>query len=334
VAAVASQASEPSGERLVGGDGERGGVGVVTAEVDGAELGRGPRVPGLLVLVRPGPRGDGLGRGDRLGGVGRRVVGKRLGAERAVERLLGRVAVTGERRVVEPGLLDAGERRIGRRHRRARRGMRGRGHGHGRDTGSARPRPGMQRRRRREDGGRRLHGRVRSRGSGGSRQLHRGAGPGPHHGPVRAARRRHRRSGGERGDRRGGGRARGRQGMTPVVSDWDEGGGSGARGVRCGNLAPGEAGGPPSPRPGNGTAPSRSRSPSTDGGRAGGAASVGRRGISVWQVLHLSLAPPGGMRRSSMLYAVWQDGHVMRMWRAPEASRLPRAVRGRRTLRA
>ena len=93
----------------------------------------------------------------------------------------------------------------------------------------------------------------------------------------------------------------------------------------------------PRPSPGSGTAPSLSRTPPTVGagdGAGAGAAGGGRKGISVWQVLHLSLAPPGGMRRSSMLYAVWQDGHVTRMGRNPEASRLPRGVRGRRTLRA
>src|SRR6185295_5771075 len=126
----------------------------------------------------------------------------------------------------------------------------------------------------------------------------------------------------------------GGSGITPVVADWAVGGRSGTRGVRCGSPAAGESGGAPRPSPGNGTAPSRRRTPATDGACTGAAASGGRRGISVWQVLHLSLAPPGGMRRSSMLYAVWQDGHVTRMGSGPEASRLPRAVRGRRTLRA
>jgi hypothetical protein len=121
-------------------------------------------------------------------------------------------------------------------------------------------------------------------------------------------------------------------GMTPVVFDCDVGAGSGTRAVSGG--MPGAGAPPPRPSPGSGTAPSLNRTPATEGAGAGGAAaSGGRKGISVWQVLHLSLAPPGGMRRSSMLYAVWQDGHVTRMGRAPEASRLPRGLRGRRTLR-
>ena len=125
--------------------------------------------------------------------------------------------------------------------------------------------------------------------------------------------------------------------MTPVVSDWEIGGGSGARGVSRGIAAAGPLPAAPRPSPGSGTAPSLNRTPPTEGacdGAGAGAAGGGRKGISVWQVLHLSLAPPGGMRRSSMLYAVWQDGHVTRMGRNPEASRLPRGVRGRRTLRA
>jgi hypothetical protein len=119
-------------------------------------------------------------------------------------------------------------------------------------------------------------------------------------------------------------------GMTPVVFEFAVGAGSGTRAVSGGMAGAGAP--PPSPSPGSGTAPSLNRTPAT-GGAGGAAASGGRNGISVWQVLHLSLAPPGGMRRSSMLYAVWQDGHVTRMGRAPEASRLPRGLRGRRTLR-
>ena len=330
-----------SGERVVGRDGERGGVGVVTAEVDGAELGRGPRVPGLFVLVRLGlragrGRGGGVGRGDRLGAVGRRVVGKRLGAVGAVERLLGQAAVTGERRVVEPGLLDAGERRVGRRRRRgrgARSGVRGRGHRHDRHAGSARrrPRPGAEAaaRRRRVAAAERTPTVAASRPSPAgefarSGQLHRGARPWGHHRAVRAARRRHRRGGGERGDRAGSRRPRGRHrddaGGVRLSHRWWW-----LRRARREVRQPrrGRLGGGPRPSPGSGTAPSRSRTPPTDGACTGAAASGGRRGISVWQVLHLSLAPPGGMRRSSMLYAVWQDGHVMRMGRAPEASDCP-----------
>ncbi len=101
----------------------------------------------------------------------------------------------------------------------------------------------------------------------------------------------------------------GGRGMTPVVSDSATGGRSGGRWVSCG--IGGAAAAPSGPRPGKGTAPSLSRTPATDG--AGAAACGARRGISVWQALHLSLAPPGGIRRSSMLYAAWQDGHVTRM---------------------
>ncbi len=101
----------------------------------------------------------------------------------------------------------------------------------------------------------------------------------------------------------------GGKGMTPVVSDSATGGRSGGRWVSCG--IGGAAAAPSGPRPGRGTAPSLSRTPATDG--AGAAAGGARRGISVWQALHLSLAPPGGIRRSSMLYAAWQDGHVTRM---------------------
>ena len=49
------------GERVVCRDGERGGVGVVAAEVDGAELGGAPGVPGLPRAVRTGASGSGSG---------------------------------------------------------------------------------------------------------------------------------------------------------------------------------------------------------------------------------------------------------------------------------
>lgn len=76
-----------------------------------------------------------------------------------------------------------------------------------------------------------------------------------------------------------GARAGGR-GMTPVVSDCETGGGSGARGVSCGIPAAGELPAPARPSPGSGTAPSLSRTPAADGA-GGAAASGGRRGISV-----------------------------------------------------
>jgi len=72
----------------------------------------------------------------------------------------------------------------------------------------------------------------------------------------------------------------GGSGMTPVVSDCALGGRSGGRGVRCGIPVGEEVAAAPRPSPGSGTAPSLSRTPPTDGG-GNGAASGGRRGISV-----------------------------------------------------
>ena len=68
--------------------------------------------------------------------------------------------------------------------------------------------------------------------------------------------------------------------MTPVVSDCEVGGGSGAREVSFGIPAAGALPGAPRPSPGSGTAPSLSRTPAADGA-GDAAASGGRRGISV-----------------------------------------------------
>jgi hypothetical protein len=43
-------------------------------------------------------------------------------------------------------------------------------------------------------------------------------------------------------------------------------------------------------------------------------------GKTFWHLVHLSFAPPGGIRRSSRLYVAWQDGHVTLMGRG---KRLP-----------
>jgi hypothetical protein len=76
-----------------------------------------------------------------------------------------------------------------------------------------------------------------------------------------------------------------------------------ASGSGTGEPGSGIASGAGTVPPGNGIASSAT----------GDGAASGLTGKSVWQVEHFSLAPPGGIRLSSILKVVWQVGQVARM---------------------